>query len=114
MSRRPPLYCLTLLHLSVRNIRIAPMLPAFLSGSVFALCARNSTSWRPQPAEPDLAAMLENRPRLTTSARVAHPAIQIGLRASALGRKTGFAANWVRIDSCKTKLTRSGLFVHVD
>ncbi|MGD0939383.1 MAG: hydroxylamine reductase [Terracidiphilus sp.] len=49
---------LTLLHLGVRNIRIGPTLPAFLSPSVLALLGEKFNLMPITTAEADLAAML--------------------------------------------------------
>jgi len=49
---------LTLLHLGVRNIRIGPTLPAFLSPGVLALLGEKFNLMPIKTAEEDLAAML--------------------------------------------------------
>jgi len=49
---------LTLLHLGVRNIRIGPTLPAFLSPSVLALLNEKFNLMAITTPENDLAAML--------------------------------------------------------
>jgi hydroxylamine reductase len=49
---------LTLLHLGVRNIRIGPTLPAFLSPGVLALLGEKFNLMAIKTAEEDLAAML--------------------------------------------------------
>jgi hydroxylamine reductase len=49
---------LTLLHLGVRNIRIGPTLPAFLSPAVCALLNEKFNLMATTNAEADLAAML--------------------------------------------------------
>ena len=49
---------LTLLHLGVRNIRIGPTLPAFLSPGVLNLLHENFNLMAIGTVEEDLAAML--------------------------------------------------------
>ena len=49
---------LTLLHLGVRNIRIGPTLPAFLSPGVIELLHEKFNLMAISTAEEDLAAML--------------------------------------------------------
>jgi hydroxylamine reductase len=49
---------LTLLHLGVRNIRIGPTLPAFLSPAVLELLHEKFNLMAIKTAEEDLAAML--------------------------------------------------------
>jgi hydroxylamine reductase len=51
---------LTLLHLGVKNMRIGPTLPAFLSPGVFALLEERYNLMKITTPEKDLAAMLRN------------------------------------------------------